>query len=423
MRRKRMKPILHTIYTRLPYVKKYIALHVCVCILFGGVFYGTLFAKRNYAETQTTLHVVRKESEPQTSTPPLLNTATFAYAANTQTLSYGKARARCNLYKTADVTNNESYNIFFEVPETYFVEIMYEQNGVYKVNYNQTIGYVLSQSIEKVSFTPQTPVLEGITFTLKEGTQLRSTPMVTESNITCILPANVKLTYIAQTHGDASGGTDNDVWYYCHYSPTTDPTIVYTGYVYSARTQNLTHIPSNTETNPETQTPNNPTDTQTPENVFSQKWVLLLVSLVPCVLVGILLLIHYKKRKNATNINQNNANFEQNAQNFEKIPLTATRAEIPAEYTMYPTTEHGKLKTNIKNANEKPPKMKYMPTFENTPSLPEPKTPSTVLQTRTFTAKRKHDWYNSYSEPTLKDIATERKEKHRFIEQKPLEDF
>ena len=439
-----MKHILKSIYKITPHANIHLSLYMIVALCICGLVCGKVYSRKAYANINDT--AIESKTHPQENTnlaPIALQNKQMLPATHSalprimkqqniptytpqihvaQESKYAKAHANCTLYKTADVTNNESYNIYFEIPETYFVEILYDQGNVYKVNYNQTIGYILPQSVTKVSFVPENPVLKNISFSLSEGTQLRSTPMLLESNIEYILPSNATLTYIAQTHGDASGGTNNDIWYYCHYSPVTDPTIVYTGYVYSARVQNLTPIPQNTETDtPVTQ----PTDTTNTNNqtVMPQKWILLLVSILPCVLVAILLFVHYKKRKMLANSMQNNVNFAKNSTQMQEIPLTTTRADIPAEYTIYPTHEHGKRQTHIKLTTEKQPKTHFLPEYENTPTLPDVTPNAHILQSRTFTAKQKHNWFQASPTQTLKDVATERKEKHRFIEKTSAEDF
>lgn len=215
---------------------------------------------------------------------------------------YAKAKENCKLYKN-ETTINEINEIYFIVPESYFVEILSTiTTEVLKVKYYGKVGYVKKTSVTEVNFTPKNSTLLGITFDLISpgGTQIRSSPTIPvppADNSYDIIPAGkTGITFIASTIGDAPTGGGSDVWYYARYMP--EPTTVIDGYVYSKRTENLTEIQLNTE---------NPTDPINTEDITSLnqenaprisqslKWILIICICTPIIAIFILLLLRRKE--------------------------------------------------------------------------------------------------------------------------------
>ena len=176
------------------------------------------------------------------------------YALASLNSTYAKVKSGCVLYKSSNTTLNDPENLLFEIPESYFVTILQEKDNLVKVKYDSFVGYVDSQFLSAVNFTPKVQTLKNITFSISPdaGTQLKSEPSTESSSQTLItIPANTtNINYIAKVSSVTPIGGTSDVWFFAQYSPETNPTSVYTGYIYSERTANLTSITLNPEDNP-----------------------------------------------------------------------------------------------------------------------------------------------------------------------------
>ena len=226
---------------------------------------------------------------------------TNAYSVENK-IVYAKAKENCFLFKTSDVNNSSFHNVTFMVPESYFVIILSQINSyIYKVQYRSKIGYVMSDSIEVVDFIPVEPFLYDVQFDIPAdvGTQIRSSPSVdTYSNVLSIIPSGTNgVNYIANIVGVVPTGGSSNIWYYCSYSPESDPTSVYEGYVYSEKTINLSNIEYNQE--------GVSLSTSDQENVDENsvhispvlKYTLIAVMCLPILIIFVLLVINFKNQK------------------------------------------------------------------------------------------------------------------------------
>lgn len=140
-------------------------------------------------------------------------------------------------------------NMYFELPKTYFVELLDSSNSVfYKVNYLNFTGYVKKESVQTITGSPLTPYLKNINFRIyaELSRELRSEPTDSagaESLITYIPLYSKNLTYFGIINGTSLIPERTETWYYCKY--TADKT--YEGYVYSDFCDQLTIIKENTE--------------------------------------------------------------------------------------------------------------------------------------------------------------------------------
>lgn len=219
-------------------------------------------------------------------------------------IKYAKIKENCYLFKTSDVTNSSYSNMFFILPETYFVVVLTEVNSmITKVQYKNKVGYVSSDSISKVDFIPVTPYLNSITFDVYDdvGTQLRSSPDVeTSANVKMIIPAGTSsIDYIASIMGAIPTGGSSNVWYYCTFTPESDPTSVYEGYVYSGKTQNLSTITPNLESSNEATLESSEEDEDKLTMNQTVKVILIVLICIPIVLVFVLLIVQNKKNKSS----------------------------------------------------------------------------------------------------------------------------
>lgn len=238
--------------------------------------------------------------------------------AKAETSTYAKASSNCTLYKTQTMSNDIP-NIYFIIPETYFVIILDKvSDECYKVQYDKFIGYVESSTIIIATFIPIIKTLDDITVDIKEtsGTQIWNTPS-TEGKILTTISAGFKnIDYIASCYGSIPSGGESNLWYYVSFTPSVNSTNVYEGYIYSENTINLTEIVANTESNPEIIQDNSI------GNVLylssSLKTIIIVIITIP-ILIFILIILYKsaKKFKEFTN-KRLLVNTNQSYQNYEK---------------------------------------------------------------------------------------------------------
>lgn len=169
-----------------------------------------------------------------------------------ESVVYAKVNFDCVLYKSQSLDSSID-NIYFVIPETYFVTILDSNENVYKVQYDKYIGYVKKDSVVIAKFIPNVKILEGVKCNIKytSGTQVWSKPSTTGSVLTTIPAATENITYIAACYGEIPMGGTSNFWYYISYTPSTNSTNVYEGYIYSENVAFVSEIVDNLETNPE----------------------------------------------------------------------------------------------------------------------------------------------------------------------------
>lgn len=256
------------------------------------------------------------------------NSKVFAEPAETTT--YAKALVGCNLYKTKEM-GQDYKDILFQIPETYFVIILDTvSDSCFKVQYDKFIGYVDSSTVTIATFVPILKTLDNITFDIKStsGTQIWQYP-TPNSNICTTLSAGTKnIKYIAYTYGSVPSGGESNIWFYVYYTPDSNSTNVYEGYIYSENTTNLSEIVANTETNPEVIS-NEVSDDKTIFISSTIKTIVITIIAIPVILFFAIILYKFiQKLKNNTKYAkfQNKSNSEneatinknQNANQLEK---------------------------------------------------------------------------------------------------------
>ena len=151
------------------------------------------------------------------------------------------------LYKSP-VDNNDITNIYFELPKTYFVELLSKSGDFYEARYLDFKGYVKKDSVQAVESTPINPFLNNISFRVyaELSQSLRSSPttQASSSNLIVTIPNLTKnITYFGKVSGECLIEGRTNVWYYCKYTADKD----YYGYVYSDFCDEMPPIVSNTE--------------------------------------------------------------------------------------------------------------------------------------------------------------------------------
>ena len=248
-------------------------------------------------------------------------TLDFYCDAKSENTVYAKALDNCMLYKSQTLTDDFD-NVYFLVPETYFVTILETiSEKCYKVQYDKFIGYINSDTVIVATFTPIVKTLSKITLDIKEtsGTQIWNKPSTSGNVLTTIPAATTDIMYVAKIYGDIPVGGENNLWYYISYTPLTNSTNVYEGYVYSENITNLSEIVVNAEANPEVVEEYIPSEiekTITLSPTF-KTIIIALISVPIILLISIILYKFMKKIKENTNkrVFQNNLQAEEYYEN------------------------------------------------------------------------------------------------------------
>lgn len=166
----------------------------------------------------------------------------------TSTSSYYAQILFEQVYFFKEPTNNDDIsNIYFELPKTYFVELLDKHEDYYKVKYLDLIGYVKKDCVQAVAKTPINPFLTNIKFRVyaEMSEKLWSMPSTQNNStqITTIPHLTNNLEYIGQISGECLISGRTNVWYYCKYSSNQD----LFGYVYSDFCDEMPEITANTE--------------------------------------------------------------------------------------------------------------------------------------------------------------------------------
>ena len=165
-------------------------------------------------------------------------------AANTETYYARVLFEQVYLYKTPTEDNSTS-NIHFELPKTYFVELVGKENNFYKAKYLNFYGYVKKDSVQAVNDAPINPFLTNINFRVYASLSetMWSNPTQKSNTITQIPHLTNNLTYIGKVNGECLIENRTNVWYFCKFTSDKD----YYGYVYSDFCDQMTSISDNLE--------------------------------------------------------------------------------------------------------------------------------------------------------------------------------
>ena len=168
------------------------------------------------------------------------------YAVETETYYAKVLFEQVYFYKTPTEDNSLS-NIFFELPKTYFVELVGKENNFYKAKYLNIYGYVKKDSVQAVASTPINPFLTNVNFrvyaSLSETMWSNATTSNNSTSLTQLPHLTNNLTYIGKINGECLIDGRTNIWYYCKYTSDKD----YYGYVYSDFCDQMTIFSDNTE--------------------------------------------------------------------------------------------------------------------------------------------------------------------------------
>ncbi len=153
------------------------------------------------------------------------------------------------VYLLKNPTEDNSYdNTIFELPKTYFVELLDKHGDFYKAKYMDLTGYVKKDGVQAILGTPQTPFLTNISFRVyaELSQNIWSCPTINQNSIIITrIPALTKnITFIGKINGECLIQGRTNLWYYCKY---TEYNKDYYGYVYSDFCDEFTPISNNIE--------------------------------------------------------------------------------------------------------------------------------------------------------------------------------
>ena len=227
---------------------------------------------------------------------------------------YARVRhSSVKLYKSA--SNDESFkNIYFIIPETYFVELLsYENDNFFYARYLDVYGYVKISDVQCISGTPLSPFASNVSFRvfIPNGVDLRSSPSQSDglNYVATINYLETNLQYYGKISGEEAVLYKGSEWYF---AKLTKNGTEQKGYVYSAYCDLLTSIEPNTEVFEYIDTPVfktketsvAPTDTETSISSFPVSTQIIIIGAIciPCVL---LIYLIFKPTKISTKAYQN----------------------------------------------------------------------------------------------------------------------
>lgn len=206
--------------------------------------------------------------------------------ANANGTKYARINGSGNyLYKTA-TENPQINNIWCELENSYFIEIIADYNNdFYKVNYNSIVGFALKKNLSEVISTPASPYPSGINISIDDssGCYLRSTPIskTSTNNIIKTLDKGTNnILFIGYIHGDECVDLKGNLWYLVKYGTEI-------GYIYSSFVSNKVTIYPNLEE--VSLLNNNVSSTMLNPLTNTTTLILVICIMIPCLIILILL--------------------------------------------------------------------------------------------------------------------------------------
>ena len=193
--------------------------------------------------------------------------------------------------------NEQAENVYFIIPQSYFVEISYCENEMYyKARYQDVYGYVKKSEVKPISGTPQTPFATASFRMFVPCTiDLRSTPIYTDglNSIASINHLETNLKYYGTIDGEEAILYKGTTWYYCKYTKGGQEIF---GYLYEPFCDLLTPIETNTESVEYIEEPNFVVETATPPTEdpmgslpTTTQIIIIIAVCLPCVVIIYLL--------------------------------------------------------------------------------------------------------------------------------------
>lgn len=161
--------------------------------------------------------------------------------AKLTTFLYAKVEdSGVNLYRSPNSINE---NIYFEIPQSYFVLLLSNYNNdFYKAQYQDVVGFVLKSQVFAINETPTTPFASATFYVFTtDGTTVMDTPTSLGKSLTTIEKYE-EITYYGTTQGEEKTMGRGTTWYF---GKTKQGVL---GYFYAGLCEMNSDIPQNTET-------------------------------------------------------------------------------------------------------------------------------------------------------------------------------
>lgn len=202
------------------------------------------------------------------------------------------------LYKTA--TENEDFsNVYFTIPETYFVELLaYENDLFFSARYLDAYGYVKISDVQCVKGVPANAFVSKASFRVfaPNGIELRTSPSQSDGlNTICNINfLETNLQFYGTISGEEAIAYKGSEWYFCKY---TKSGVEQKGYVYSVFCDLLTTISANTEvleyvSEPTFETENTSAPSQDVSNDLSSMPSITQILIIVAVCIPVILIIY-----------------------------------------------------------------------------------------------------------------------------------
>lgn len=140
------------------------------------------------------------------------------------------------LYKNPiEVDGSDYANIHFELPKTFFVELLdsYDSN-YFLASYMGVKGYVKKEEVQCIEGVPNMPYLNNLSFRVynEQSKDMRMLPTLSggvENHVTYVQLNSQNLTFFGTIVGESLTPNRPPIWFYCKYTADKD----YFGYVYA----------------------------------------------------------------------------------------------------------------------------------------------------------------------------------------------
>ncbi|HEY8390169.1 MAG TPA: SH3 domain-containing protein [Clostridia bacterium] len=210
-------------------------------------------------------------------------------------LGYGLiVESKSVLYRNP-VNSDTLDNIYFYLPETYFVEVLEKIDDVfYKVRYVDVVGYVKFSAINIKNYVPVSVFPTNLSLKINGDitVNVRSLPDTSSALITT-LPSGTSVEYYNKTSGQELN-SGSAYWYYVKINTGTQTLY---GYVYSD------YITLNSEIiYPNDISPMPVSNEKDPDEILNDKytfWTQIIIALAVCIPIVFIIYLIFKPRKTA----------------------------------------------------------------------------------------------------------------------------
>ena len=176
----------------------------------------------------------------------LFNTTNYPVYAMEHPSCYARVLFEQVYLYRSNSNDNSINNIYFEIPKTYFVELLGVEGDFYKARYSNFTGYVKKDSVQATNSTPISPFLNNINFRVysSESETMWSLPSTqSPSKQVTQLPHLTKdVQYFGKINGESITVGRTNIWYFCKFNSTNSY-----GYIYSDFCDEMPAIPTNNE--------------------------------------------------------------------------------------------------------------------------------------------------------------------------------